>query len=257
MNWAEIFDWPGFTGEIQTIPKQAFLIQDRITSAEKKILQGKEVQSISLLHALKRSNSNVPEYENDVESYREIFFIQIVILESVYEKYYKPVSRLVHKLLPHHCLIITRADDHSCQHISLYTKTIHPHQPDVRVLGEKTMTEGCIDSSSPLWEVLSFAETDNLDLRNLYSYYQRAIQNYNLISLTGSFRLRCEEQTGELLLLQSNIREAESRIRSLRTQLKKETQMRERVRINTEIYHWKTQTEEWKKMMKNILAEES
>lgn len=256
MNWAEIFDWPDHDREVQSIPKRAFLLQERISSAEKKLLQGTEIQSIKLLHSVKQSNSNIPVFESDDESYLEILFIVLKIAETHYEKYYKPAARLIHKLLPHHCLVITIADDRPIWHISLCTKNIHPNNPELRVLKKETFLDFTIDYIAELLDALSFSKADKVDLKYFYNYYLRVIQNFNLISLTGSFRVRDSDQTHKLLNLQSNIKEAESNIRSLISQLKKETQMREKVRINTEIYQEKTRAQQWKNMVQDLVFAE-
>lgn len=256
MNWVEIFEWPGHSGETQSIPKRAFLLRDRITAAEKKLLQGSEIQSIKLLHSVKKSNSNISEYESESESYLEVLFIELIIAKDHYDQYYNPASRLIHKLLPHHCLVISRAEDDSSRHISLYTKSIHPTSPELRVLKEETFSDVLEDHTSALLDVLSFPKADKLDLKYFYGYYRRVIQNYNLIPLTDSFRIRDRDQTHKLLSLRSNINQAESNVRSLVSQLKKETQMRERVRINTEIYQWRTRITDWQHRVEEFLSKE-
>lgn len=256
MDWIEFFKWPEHSGEFQSIPKRAFLLRDRITSSEKKLLQGPEIQSIRLLHSVKQSNSNIPEFVSDEESYLEILFIELTIADIHYEKYYKPAARLIHKLLPHHCLVISGTEEETSLHISLYTKSIHPGNPELRVLKEETFSDPIRDHDSVLPDALAFSNTDKLDLKYFYGYYRRVIQNYNLIPLTDSFRIRDRDQTQKLLSLQSNINQAESNVRSLVSQLKKETQMRERVRVNTEIHQWRTRITDWQHRVEEFLSKE-
>ncbi len=137
MNWKEIFKLPESCTLNIPITKVSLKEQDGITISESKLLDGSDVQSIRIFGVVSKGNANIPEWLDSTQSFVEVYFISVSLRSEVYEKNYKPVVRLIHKLIPHHCVVISQSDDELVSHISLSTKNINKNDNRLRVISDE------------------------------------------------------------------------------------------------------------------------
>ncbi|SHJ88884.1 DUF4391 domain-containing protein [Epilithonimonas mollis] len=246
MDWKEIFNLPSACQMNVPITKASLKSQDHITLSEAKLLDGSDIQSIRLFGIVSKGNANISEFIEEQISFVEVYFIQVNIRSEVYEKYYKPISRLIHKLIPHHCLIITQSDDELSENISLSSKNINKNDVRLRVLSEELFSVSLSDRYKEFLEALSFSNANTLNLKAFYDYYLQIVKNYNLIDLTKEFKIRTYEVTDELLGISESVANYQSNIDYYQKQLQDATQMSEKVRINSDIHDLKEKIQELK-----------
>jgi hypothetical protein len=246
MNWKEIFKLPDNCILNIPITKVSLKEQDGITISEAKLLDGSDVQSIRIFGIVSKGNANIPESVDDSQSFIEVYFIAVSLRTDVYEKNYKPVARLIHKLIPHHCLVIMQSEDELISHISLATKTINKNDQRLRVISGELFSVLISETQTDFLEALSFANANTINLKSFYGYYLQVIKNYNLIDLTKEFKIRTYEMTEELLAINESVENYQTEINSQQKQLKSVTQMSEKVKINSEIHDLKQKINELK-----------
>lgn len=246
MNWKEIFKLPESCTLNIPITKVSLKEQDGITISESKLLDGSDVQSIRIFGVVSKGNANIPEWLDATQSFVEVYFISVSLRSEVYEKNYKPVARLIHKLIPHHCVVISQSDDELVFHISLSTKNINKNDNRLRVIADEIFSVEIDSGQHDFLNALSFARANTLQLKSFYDYYLQIIKNYNLIDLTKEFKIRNYERTEELLSINDSVENYQKEINTHLKQLKSVTQMNEKVKINSEIHELKKKISELK-----------
>ncbi|SMP18024.1 DUF4391 domain-containing protein [Chryseobacterium profundimaris] len=251
MNWKEIFKLPENCSLNIPITKVSLKNQDGITISESKLLDGSNVQSIRIFGVVSKGNANIPEWLDATQSFVEVYFISVNLRGEVYEKNYKSVARLIHKLIPHHCVVISQSDDELVSHISLSTKNINKNDNRLRVISDELFSIVLSESQQEFLNALSFSRANTLNLKSFYDYYLQIIKNYNLIDLTKQFKIRNYERTEELLTINESVENYQTEINTHLKQLKSITQMSEKVRINSEIHDLKQKINELKAKIEN------
>lgn len=247
MEWSSNFQLPINCQINVPVTKVSLKQQDNIIASEVKLLDNVDIQSIRIFGLLSTSNSNIEEYVDSETSFLEIYFILIKISSATYQKHYKPIGRLIHKLIPHHCVIVTQSDDEDQNHISLYTKTIHRNSPKLRVLDKEILSNGITKEDDPeFFDALKFEKANKLNLKDLYLYHKNILKNFNLMDTTKEFKIRNYERTKLMLEVQDEIQQYTLQINALQKDLKTTTQMSQKVAINTEIHGFKKQIDELK-----------
>lgn len=236
------FSLPSACRVDETVTKASLLRQEDITTSEKKLLNIPVVRKIKIFGVVRQANSNINSFEDKEESYLEVYFLQLILETSVFEKIYKPVCRILHKLIPHHCIILVTSEDREKQRISLFTKRISGNSPDLRVLSEEIISDPINEESDKAFlSALSFSKAHKTDLKNFYAYYAAAVRNYNLLPLLGVYAVRPFALTEKLDKLRQQGESLSSEIGTLAGELKKTVQMNEKVKLNTEINQLKEQ----------------
>ncbi|EPH12279.1 hypothetical protein HMPREF9713_01120 [Myroides odoratimimus CCUG 12700] len=238
------FDFPPQVLLDLPITKSSLKSNYNCTASEKKILDGTNIQSIRIKALIKQETANIIYYQTVDESYIEIYVIEVSIRSEAYTKTHKPICRLIHKLIPHHCIIITKSDDELEVNFSLATKIINKNHSRLRVVEREYYSSAFLAIDALFVETLRYANADKHDLRALYQYYIQVLQNYKLVDSTKEFKLRPYEVTEQMLKVQDSIDEYKTQINKSVRELKTVTQMTEKVRINSEIHSLKEKIEE-------------
>ncbi|WP_291067833.1 MULTISPECIES: DUF4391 domain-containing protein [unclassified Empedobacter] len=247
MDWKTILQLPAQCQVDSPIKKTSLKKMDGITTSEIKLIDQAEVQSIRVFGFVTQKNANISSYETETESFLDIYFVRLIIAEEVYQKLYKPVTRLLHKLIPHHCVIIVEDDKQKQTNVSLYKKSINQSNHMLRVLNEEIISTSVDKATSEeFFEQLSFDKANKINLKAFYNYYIQIFQNFNLVDLTGEFKVRTLEQTEQFLKMNEEVVNYETKIKSYQNQLKTVTQMNEKVRLNSEIYQLKNKINDLK-----------
>lgn len=228
------------------ITKSALKSQDGMTTSEAKLLDGSEVQSIRLFAVVKKANANIPEYVDDVQSFVEVCFIRILLDIDIYLKKYKAMARLVQKLIPHHCIILTESSDDVLCHINLTGKLINRNNNQLRVIGNELFSNIINRSQTDFIQSLAFENANTIHLKAFFDHYENVIKSYNLQDLTREFKIRTYERTKELMLVMEEVTQYETTIKTHQKELSLTTQMSDKVRLNTEIYTLKAKIQQLK-----------
>jgi len=207
-----------------------------ITGSEAKLLDGTAVQSIRIVGVVSKAQANVEPVQTDDRSFVEIDFIQVLLDGPGYAKLYRPIAGLLHKLIPHHSVVITQSNEEPLAHLSLATKLINRNDKRLRVVQEHVVSDAMTASvPEAVRQALAFSKADKTNLEHCYRYYLNVLQSYNLVALTEQFKVRPYVQTQAMILAREEIQQYESQINQLKKELK-QAQMREKVQLNTEIH---------------------
>lgn len=248
MDWRHIFDLPKSCTLDMAITKVSLKSHHQIILSESRLLDGADIQSIRLIGAVTQRSANIEPFVNNQESYLEVYFIVVQIATDAYQKTYKAISRLLHKLIPHHCIIITQADNAEKHHISLHTKLIHQQRADMRVLHKEIITTNITkDTPIEFFQQLAFNAAQRTNLKAFYNHYIQVMQNYLLAEVTQDFRMHSVAETEEKMKLYDQYYEYETAINTKTKELSSATQMSEKVAINTDIYSLKQNLNQIKK----------
>lgn len=236
MDWIEIINLPKACAINMTITKVSLKQREQITVSESRLLDGADIQNIKIIGVVSKRTANMEIVENEEESYLEIYYVLVKIAAEAYSKTYKPITRLLHKHIPHHCIIITQADDKQSNHISLFTKLINQQRRDMRVLTKEVITRNIEPTThSEFINHLSFASAQRLNLKDFYEYYLQVVQSHLVAQVTNEFKLRTSADAEAMMQLYEQYEAYETEINVRQRELKSATQMRDRVAINTDI----------------------
>lgn len=245
------FDFPPNVQLDIPITKVKLKNNENCTLSDQKLLDGSTIQSIRIKAIIKQETANIALFQSADESYVEIYVIEVIIQSNAYYKNYKLMSNLLHKLLPHHCMVVTKSDDEQYANFSLATKAISKNQNKLRVVQKEYFSNQIESKNSQFIEALHYKNADKHDLKAFYQYYIQVLQNYNLMDSTQNFKLRTYEVTEQMLEVQDRIDQYETQINKSVKELKSTTQMSEKVRINSDIHTLKLKVQELKNTLSN------
>lgn len=243
MNWMDAFCFPEECRAAINLPKSQLLQQPDVTVSEARLLRGTEIRSIVNFANISRTQGNVASFENEQISFEGIAFIQITIADEAFQKMAEPAARLIHKLIPHHCVVVMQSESGNKNRMSLAKKRISKNSPDLRVVENEYFTENIDIAETEFLKSLNFAKSDKLNQKMYYDYLIQCLHALQNISLTGSFKLRPLYVSENLIQIQKEIKRKEAEIEQQKKLLNKDTQMAERVAVNTEIHRLKKEIE--------------
>src|SRR5690606_20862678 len=128
-----------------------------------------EVRSIHIFGIVSLEKGNVAPYEDQEVSYIEIYFIRVLLSETDFAKTAEPVAQLLHKLIPHHCVVLLQPEEDATIAISLAQKRISKNSPDLRVI-EKMYFAPNILAPPEFMEQCAFAASEKLNQKMYYEY---------------------------------------------------------------------------------------
>lgn len=233
------------------ITKISLKNNENCTLSDRKLLDGSDVQSIRLKALIKQETANIPSYYTENEMYVEVYFIEVIIQTLVYKKIYKSIIHLLNKLIPHHCIIITKNEEFSEINIGLASKIISKNSDSLRVIQRENYSNNLSFENELFNEAIRYHNANKYDLKAFYQYYTQVLQNYNLLDVTQDFKLRTYEITERMLKVQDRIDQYETQINKSVKELKSTTQMSEKVRINSDIHGLKQKVQELKNTLSN------
>lgn len=245
-NLLSVFQFPKQVLLDIPITKISLKENENCTAIERKLVDGSEIQSIRIKALLKKETANIIAYQSTEESFVEVYVIEVIIKIEVYTKTYKAISKLLHKLIPHHCIIITTTEEKEQSNVSLATKNISKNSAALRVIQYEYYSMPLDFTNDSFIDALAYTKANKQDLRAFYLYYLQVFQNYNLIEFTQEFTLRSCGVTEQMLQVQEEILSIEYKIKSAIKTLSTTTQMNDKVQLNTTIRSLKKTIEELK-----------
>src|SRR5690606_26649310 len=158
------------------ITKISLKNNENCTLSDQKLLDGLTIQSIRIKALIKQETANIAYYQTAKESYVEVYIIEVVIQSEVYTKTYQAIAHLLHKFIPHHCMIITKSDNNQSINFSLATKTISKNHSVLRVIQKEYYTNNIDFYNEKFVEALKFNNANKHDLKTFYEYYLQVFQ---------------------------------------------------------------------------------
>ena len=251
INWKEIIGFPAQVIVNATIKKVELKKHHYLNGSDLKMIDSVDIQQIQLLASINKPMANIGPYQDQLEDYRQLYFIRIQISIHNYKALYKSIAKLIHQVVPHHCIIIIQSDDGQLNHFSLATKRLSRQSSNERVIEEIYLSE-LIDAqdSVEFMDSLAYVKIPKQNLKVFYSYYIQTLKNHALIGLTGHYVQRPDYVTDEYLQIDQKIKIAEEKIAGYLKTLNMTTQMNEKVALNIDIYELKQEIQRLREKIK-------
>jgi len=201
------------------IPKKELIENLNLNTAQKKAL--KDIEKVNLLYLLNKETTTIPPFVDEIYDYSSILVLE-VILNS--DKHIKQLSSIL-QLIPQNLIIFFIFQDKIT--LSLASKRINKNDP-TKMVTEKEYVFTFEDKN--LLEELNFNKTPKTNILVFYKYYIDLVIYFELSKYSIN-------KTDESIL--EKIKEIESTINSLKNELKKESNLNEKVEINMKIHKLK------------------
>ncbi len=214
----EIFNLPNECKIDKNIPKEMIYKNAEANEKLKRVFID-NVEKIRFMYLLNFSNSNIQNYINDRERFKEIDFIKIILREKGKENV---ISKLFHQLIPKSTVIILEFKTEIL--ISTSNKKIEKE----RVIVEEVFNSNWIEIEN---EILEDLEYKKLNSTNLKVFYEDIIEKVRIINLSKKLNSESNIESENLELLEKINKEIEE----LKVLRKKETQLNRITEIQTKI----------------------
>lgn len=230
------------------LTKAFFLKNFDLTASEKKRLNNR-IESMNWLASLQPGNTNIPAIVSNDYSYEEIQVITIKVPEGEVEKDGKKYAEFIHKYIPYQLFLII--EDDSQYMISLADKRINQadknkrtiehfyHSPVLSKLYKNEINEA-------FYKTITFSQLDKTNLETTYKSCVQAVTQLTTASLTGKYQKRSYKRNQEEMELLDVVAEMEQEIIGLKNQIRKESQINGRVKLNVAIQEKRKKIEEIK-----------
>lgn len=229
------------------ITKAFFKRNFDLTSAEKNLLDDFSiVKSIDWLASISPANANIPSYSDNQKIYEEIVVINVHTVEKDFDKNKQKLAELIQKYIPYSILICIFNEAIFC--LNACEKRINQNDSTRRTLEISHFTDN-ISRANPTDVQKSFLVSlrfPNLDKTNLKTYYDSFLQNIislKAAELNGTFVPRTKDRSEVDLQYLQKIESLQKEITTLENSVKKETQLNQRVNLNTQIHQKRIEIE--------------
>ncbi|QEE50702.1 DUF4391 domain-containing protein [Flavobacterium alkalisoli] len=251
-NYNNIFGLPERTLLNKKITKSFFLKNFELTAAEKKLLN--DIPNINWFASIKQSSVNVSPVKTSAYSYEEIQIIIITLSDNITENLANKYIQFVQKYIPYHSIVIAEDDNYFMINVS--EKRINLADTNKRIIERDLSTQLLSklyknESINTFFQVINFSALNKNNLETLYKSYIGAIVQLKTATVTGKFNLRGSNRTAEDLLTLEKIENLEKEIITLSNQIKKETQLNQKVSLNIEIQDKRNQIHTLKTTLSN------
>lgn len=228
---------------LRRITKKLLTEEIAKTPADRRRIQ-EGIEQVRWIAALKPDTIGVSPYSDDLRAYAEIAVLHVVRRPA---PGHARVTELLHRAIPYPVFLI--GDGPSGVDLSLVHKRWSQSDAGMSVL-DGTLVRGELstdDEPELVEELLNAVAIHRQPSRNLFALYQGwqdVLTAWSAARLTGSFRLPDSPALAAAWRehLQATA-DLETRIRKLRSEAARETQLSKRVELNLEIRRLKTQHE--------------
>jgi hypothetical protein len=233
------------------LTKAFFLKNFFLTTAEKKVLNN-SIQQMNWLASIKPVAANIPAVSNDEYKYEEIQVMVCTITDNTLDTGAEKCMHLFQKYIPYQMLVII--EDASGFKISVCDKRINKAETSKRTIERYFITNTLSklyknDLNNAFYKALDFGNLDKTNLELLYKSYIQAVVQFQAASITGNFHKRTNARTQEDMKHLETIEQLERDIVSLSSQIKKESQLNEKVELNIKIKNNRDNILELKKLL--------
>ena len=217
---------------------KAFFLKNFDLSASEKKLLNNSIQQMKWLASIKPITANIPAVINDEYKYEEIQVMVCTITDNTIDALAEKCMQLFQKYIPYQMLVIV--EDSNEFKINACDKRINKSETSKRTI-ERYFTTNTLsklyknDLSDAFYKALDFGDLDKTNLELLYENYIRAIVQFQAASITGIYQKRTIARTKEDMEHLEGIEHLEGDIISLTIQIKKLSQLNEKVQLNIAI----------------------
>ena len=225
-----------------------------LTASEKKLLTEK-IEGMQWLGMISPTNANIPAVKTPEYDFSLINIFVIALHGTSINPDGTKAIQLLQKYLPDQALIVVENEFEFI--INTCDKRINQVDKSKRTIERYYTTEPIAKlykkaNEQAFFEALAFHTLDKTNLQTSYTSYSNAIVQLKAAEVTGTFKTRSKVRSAEDLVLMTQIEDKDEEIASLRSQLKRETQLNAQVKLNLAIQGLKTEIEE----IKNLLSKE-
>lgn len=236
------------------LTKAFFLKNFDLSTSEKKLLNN-SIQNMEWLASIKSTNANIPIVKNDNYVYEEIQIIICTITDNKLSELAEKCIVLLQKYIPYQMIVIVEDTTHFV--INTCDKRINLNDSSKRTIENYSTTTILSklyknEIISSFYSALDFSVLDKTNMETTYKSYIQAIVQFQTASITGSFSRRSHSRTEEDMVLLANIETIEKEVLRLSNQIKKETQLNNRVSLNIEIQNQRKEIEKIKNKLETI-----
>lgn len=235
----------------QKMTKVFFQDNYDLSSKEKKFLSN-EVIRMEILGQISPANANIPLVKNEQFVYEEVFVMQSTL--RTLEGNEQQIIELFQKFIPYQIVLI--AEDENGFIINTCDKRVNLNDKSKRTI-EGYFTTPYLSKlyknevTTAFFSALDYKLLDKTNLETLYKSYNRAVVQYQTASLTGNYTIRTQQRTEDDMRLLMHIEGIEKDITSLSSQLKKSSQLSDKVNLNVRIQNRRKEIENIKLKLKN------
>lgn len=250
-NYNSILNIPERLLVNKRITKAFFSKNFELKASEKKVLN-QVITNMEWLASIKPSTANVPAIKNNTWVYEEI---QVMTCSTQHlENNLQSCIELFQKYIPYQILLIV--EDQNEFALNICDKRVNQNDKTKRTIDSYLTTKRISKLyknkvTSAFFSALDYNQIDKSNLETLYKSYNRAIVQYQTANLTGSYTIRTQQRTDEDMQMLLKIEEIEKEIKRLSSQLKKATQLNDKVSLNVKIQNKRKEI----KQIKNKLTQ--
>jgi hypothetical protein len=245
LSYNSIFNIPERSILDKKLTKAFFLKNFDLSAVEKKLLNN-SIQSMDWLVSIKPTIANIATVVNSNYAYEEIQIFVCTVGENQLNELADKCIVLLQKYIPYQMLVIVEDATHFV--INASDKRINLNDISKRTIDSYSTTKALSklyknEITSSFFEALDFSKLDKTNMETVYKSYIQAIVQFQTASITGSFIKRSHSRTEEDMILLASIETIEKEIVRLSNQIKKETQLNNRVSLNIEIQNQRKEIE--------------
>lgn len=236
-KYNSIFQIPERNLRQQRLTKAFFLRNFDLSSAEKKTLN-ESIIRMEILAQILPDQSNIPSVVTKVKSYEQVLLIVCTVADNQLDSLAEKCMQLIQKYISHQLMVIV--EDTNEFIINATEKRIN--QKDTSKLTvERFFTTDKLSKlyknelSAPFYEALDYSKLDKTNLELFYKSYIQTIIQYQTATKIGSFKKRTTARTMEDMQNIETIEKLETDIQTLTSQIKKVSQLNEKVALNIRI----------------------
>ena len=240
LNFKDIFNLPSRCYLDKRLTKVFFTKNFDLNPSEKKVLNS-EVLRMDWVGSIKPSNSNIPKFESEKYVFEEIQLMTCLVNQI--DKNWKTIIDLFQKYIPYQIILIIEDDTKWMMNLS--DKRINQNDRSKRTI-ERYYSTSLIEKKENsqliggFFKTMSFDYLNKMDLKTVYQSFINSVVKLKSSQITGVFQ-DGNNNTEEQLVIIQRIEEIEFEMISLKNQIKKESQLNNKVPLNIEIQKLKTE----------------
>ena len=210
------------------------------------------ITSIEWLASISPASANINLYRDEDFLYEEVQIIAVYSEATNFENSCFKIIDLIQKYIPYQILLMVHTDKDFI--INTCDKKINQNDYSLRTIDKKYNSE-IISIAEPTAQQqtflnsLSFAALDKTDLKTFYDSYTQRIVALQTSLIKGSFVPRIQSRTANDMENLERIEILEKEIAALQNQAKKETQLNQRIELNTQLQRKRQQIEQLKELI--------
>lgn len=229
------------------ITKAFFKRNFDLTGTEKSLLDDfSAVASIDWLASISTASANINRYQDEQYLFEEIEVISIQTAEPDFERNMNKLAELVQKYIPYPILLCIY---HSNAFVlNTWDKRINQNDSTRRTLEKRYITEiishnDPTDKQQAFLDSLAFPTLDKTNLKTYFDSYTQRIIALQAAELTGIYIPRTQSRTQSDIERLEKIESLQKDILALQNQAQKESQLSQRIALNTQVQMKRKQIE--------------